>query len=107
MLELEFDNSVLTAHLSGELDHHTAAVIRKKIDAKTETLKPKTLKLDYKNVQFMDSSGIGLIMGRYKIVSKSGGKLHVSGVTPQNYKVMKLAGLERLSVLDETSVMKG
>lgn len=99
MLELEFDNSVLTAHLSGELDHHTAAVIRKKIDAKTETLKPKTLKLDYKNVQFMDSSGIGLIMGRYRQMSLIGGNVEVTNVPPHLKRMFSLSGIETLGVI--------
>ncbi len=99
MLELEFNNSVLTVHLSGELDHHTAAVIRKKIDAKAETLKPKTLKLDYKNVQFMDSSGIGLIMGRYRQMSLLGGNVEVTNVPPHLKRMFSLSGIETLGVI--------
>lgn len=99
MLELEFENSVLTAHLSGELDHHSAAVIRKKIDSKTEILKPKTLKLDYKNVQFMDSSGIGLIMGRYRQMSLIGGSVEVTNVPPHLKRMFSLSGIETLGVI--------
>lgn len=106
-VEIKNTGEVLTAYLGGEIDHHSAAALRSEIDSAIELNMPTMVILDFSRVSFMDSSGIGLIMGRYKIVSKSGGKLHVSGVTPQNYKVMKLAGLERLSVLDETSVMKG
>ncbi len=106
-VEIKNTGEVLTAYLGGEIDHHSAAALRSEIDSAIELNMPTMVILDFSGVSFMDSSGIGLIMGRYKIVSKSGAKLHVSGVTPQNYKVMKLAGLERLSVLDETSVMKG
>ena len=106
-VEIKTTGEVLTAYLGGEIDHHSAAGVRSEIDMAIELNMPSMVILDFSGVSFMDSSGIGLIMGRYKIVSKSGGKLHVSGVTPQNYKVMKLAGLERLSVLDETSVLKG
>ena len=106
-VEIKSMGEVLTAYLSGEIDHHSAAFIRGEIDSEIELNMPSMVILDFSGVSFMDSSGIGLIMGRYKVISKMGGKLHVSGVTPQNYKVMKLAGLERLSVLDETSVMKG
>ena len=106
-VEIKNTGEVLTAYLSGEIDHHSAAGIRSEIDSAIELNMPSMVILDFSGVSFMDSSGIGLIMGRYKEVSKHGGKLHVSGVTPQNYKVMKLAGLQRLAVLDETSVLKG
>ena len=106
-VEIKNTGEVLTAYLIGEIDHHSAALLRSEIDSSIELNMPSMVILDFSGVTFMDSSGIGLIMGRYKVVSKSGGKLHVRGVTPQNYKVMKLAGLERLSVLDETSVLKG
>ena len=99
MLELEFENSVLTAHLSGELDHHSAAVIRKKIDSKAEVLKPKTLKLDYRNVQFMDSSGIGLIMGRYRQMSLLGGNVEVTNVPNHLKRMFSLSGIETLGVM--------
>lgn len=99
MLELEFNNSVLTAHLSGELDHHTAAVIRKKIDSKAEALRPKTLTLDYRNVQFMDSSGIGLIMGRYRQMSLIGGTVEVKNVPPHLKRMFSLSGIDTLGVI--------
>jgi len=99
MIELEFQNSVLTAHLSGELDHHSAAVIRQKIDAKTEMLKPKTLELDYGNVQFMDSSGIGLIMGRYRQMSLLGGNVQVTNVPPHLKRIFSLSGIDSLGVM--------
>lgn len=99
MLELEFNNSVLTAHLSGELDHHCAADIRKKIDSKAEMLKPRTLELDYSKVQFMDSSGIGLIMGRYRQMSLIGGNVKVTNVPPHLKRIFALSGIETLGVM--------
>lgn len=106
-VEIKSTGEILTAYLAGELDHHTAVLMRNKIDSAVELNMPTMLILDFSGITFMDSSGIGLIMGRYRNLLKSGAKLHVSGVTPQIYKVMKLAGLERLSVLDETSILKG
>ena len=88
---------VVTACLDGEIDHHTASDMRKEIDNAVETHKPTLLVLDFKNVSFMDSSGIGLVMGRYKIVSENGGELAITNTTPHISKVMKLAGMERLA----------
>lgn len=87
----------VTAFLDGEIDHHTAADIRSEIDAAIQQCKPNLLKLDFSDVTFMDSSGVGLIMGRYRAVQYFGGKVIVTGLSPQIYKVMKLAGLEKIA----------
>ncbi len=88
---------VVTACLDGEIDHHTAPDMRNKIDMAVEENHPTLLVLDFKNVSFMDSSGIGLVMGRYKTVSTAGGELAIINTSPQIGKVMKLAGMERLA----------
>ncbi len=88
---------VVTACLEGDIDHHTAADMRNRIDTAVETNHPTLLVLDFKNVSFMDSSGIGLVMGRYKTVSELGGELAITNTSPQIGKVMKLAGMERLA----------
>ena len=99
-VEINVKGEVLTAYLKGELDHHTAAEMRTEIDSAIELNMPELLVLDFSGISFMDSSGIGLVMGRYRILSRRGAKLHISGASPQIYKVMKLAGLERLATLD-------
>ncbi len=88
---------VVTACLDGEIDHHTAAEIRNKIDKSVEDNKPTLLVLDFKNVSFMDSSGIGLVMGRYKTISELNGELAIINTSPGIGKVMRLAGMERLA----------
>ena len=87
----------VTACLDGEIDHHTAANLRSEIDKAVDEHKPTLLVLDFKNVSFMDSSGIGLVMGRYKTISEVGGELAIINTSPQIGKVMKLAGMERLA----------
>ncbi|MBP3446056.1 MAG: anti-sigma factor antagonist [Clostridia bacterium] len=91
----------VTAFLEGEIDHHTAAALRMEIDDAVQRNKPKTLKLDFADVTFMDSSGIGLVMGRFRTVQPLGGKLIVSNLSPQVYKIMKLAGLEKIVTLSK------
>lgn len=91
----------VTAFLEGEIDHHTAASLRLEIDEAVQANKPKTLKLDFADVSFMDSSGIGLVMGRYRTLQPFGGKLLVSGLSPQIYKIMKLAGLENIAKISK------
>lgn len=92
---------VLTVYLEGEIDHHAAKGMREEIDAAVEFNMPSLLILDFDRVTFMDSSGIGLVMGRYKNLQKSGAKLNLSNLPPNIYKVMKLSGIERLAKIDK------
>lgn len=91
----------VTAFLEGEIDHHTASSLRMEIDDAIQRNKPKTLKLDFSDVTFMDSSGIGLVMGRFRTIQPLGGKLVVSNLSPQIYKIMQLAGLEKIVKLSK------
>ena len=100
-VEIRTTGSTVTAYLSGELDHHTAREMREAIDSSVELNMPSTLVLNFKNISFMDSSGIGLVMGRYRNLIKTGAQLYITGASPQIYKVMKLAGIERLAKLEE------
>ena len=88
---------VLTAYLEGEIDHHSAKIMRETIDREINATAPQMLVLDFKDVSFMDSSGIGLVMGRYKELKKCDGELHIVNTAANITKVMKLAGLERLA----------
>lgn len=75
--EIIMTTDTLIAMLDGEIDHHTAKGVREKIDSEIETNSPKILVLDFSDVTFMDSSGIGLIMGRYKLMKASGGEIRI------------------------------
>ena len=97
MLKTKFENNVLTAFIEGELDHDSAARIRTKLDGICESIKPKLLNLDFSGVSFMDSSGIGLVMGRYKLMQEIGGNLVVRNPPPHIKKVMRLSGIDRLA----------
>ena len=76
-VELDLSQDRITAYLSGEIDHHIAAGLRREIDGPVMADPPPLLVLDFGGVTFMDSSGIGLIMGRYKLMQESGGRLLV------------------------------
>lgn len=89
----------ITALLSGEIDHHCAAALRQEIDNAIRENNPQSLVLDFSDVGFMDSSGIGLVMGRYKLMSEIGGKVCIGNPPPHIKKVMKLSGIERLATI--------
>ena len=100
-VEIAVSGEVTTAYLSGEIDHHSAAAMRAEIDNAAELNLPALLVLDFTRVSFMDSSGIGLVMGRYRNLSKRGAKLHITGASPQIYKVMRLSRIEKLATIDQ------
>ena len=99
-VEINVTGEVVTARLSGDLDHHSARAMREEIDNAVELNMPTMLILDFKDVSFMDSSGIGLVMGRYRTLIKTGAELHITGASPQIYKMLKLAGIEKLAKLE-------
>ncbi|MBR0467110.1 MAG: anti-sigma factor antagonist [Clostridia bacterium] len=91
---------VLYCSISGEIDHHSAGSIRKAIDDAANSAMPNLLVLDFAGVTFMDSSGIGLVMGRYRNISKQGGKVHISNPSPYIHKLMHISGIERIATMD-------
>lgn len=99
MLKTEFKNNILTAYINGEIDHDSAVRIRTEIDGATQSLKPKLLCLDFSEVSFMDSSGVGLVMGRYRQMKLLGGMLKVVNIPDSMYRIFAMSGLEALGVL--------
>jgi stage II sporulation protein AA (anti-sigma F factor antagonist) len=88
--------STLTVHIRGEIDHHTAADIRGEIDSILFERRPGRLVLNVSSVTFMDSSGLGLIMGRFSIMKELGGEMVVRDPSPEVKSILTLAGMERL-----------
>ncbi|MEE0945716.1 MAG: anti-sigma factor antagonist [Acutalibacteraceae bacterium] len=99
-VRISVKGEVVTAYLSGELDHHSAREMREAIDGAIELNMPELLILDFSGIGFMDSSGIGLVMGRFRNLQRLGAQLNITGTSPQITKVMKLAGIEKLAKLD-------
>ncbi len=100
----EFDGIALRIMLRGEIDHHTAAVVRVNIDDLIRSRTPKILLLDMSAVDFMDSSGLGLIMGRYALMQSAGGETFVLDPSPATERIMKLAGMERMVKIKRTKI---
>jgi stage II sporulation protein AA (anti-sigma F factor antagonist) len=99
MLKTDYKNNILTVYINGEIDHDMAAKIRTSIDGTAQSLKPKLLCLDFSEVSFMDSSGVGLVMGRYRQIKLLGGELRVINVPDSMYRIFAMSGIERLGVL--------
>lgn len=86
----------LTANLTAEIDHHTARRIRERIDSELFLRKPEILVLDFSGVGFMDSSGLGLILGRCSVAEGIGASVRVVGASDQLMRLIRLSGLERV-----------
>lgn len=100
-LSIQATGEVVTVYLTGEIDHHSAKPIREEIDAAIEFNMPSLLILDFGGVTFMDSSGIGLVMGRFRNLQKNGASLNITSLPPNIYKVMKLSGIEKLAKIEK------
>lgn len=88
----------LVARLDGDLDHHSAAAMRDKIDRELNRTGAVNLALDFSRVSFMDSSGIGFIMGRYKIVQAFGGKIIIYGLSDNVRRIIEMSGISKYVV---------
>ena len=95
-LNFDFNDGVLRVAIVGEINHHNAVFVRQEIDEKIQELNSKNLVLDLAEVSFMDSSGLGLVMGRYQRMQELGGTLTVANPSAEHKKLFKLAGLNKL-----------
>ncbi len=93
---LEIIGTTLVMKIEGEIDHHTAPELREQMDRVLESKNIINLVLDFDRVTFMDSSGIGMIAGRYKQIQARGGKVMVIRVKPQVDKILEISGLKKI-----------
>lgn len=100
-LTIQIEENRMTAALSGELDHHHTARLREEIDAAARRDRPAELVLDFSRVEFMDSSGIGLVLGRYRLMQELEGCITLRAMPPHIKRVMKIAGIGSLPIKEE------
>ena len=93
MLKYTRQGGALTVMLDGELDQNSSQRVREELDDLIEDSRVKRLTLDMRNLTFMDSSGIGVIIGRYRTLAKRGGSVSVRHESPHIKRIMKLTGL--------------
>lgn len=95
-VKTKLEGNKLTLSVIGEIDHHSAKDIRKEMDKQILSIRPKTVRIDLGTVTFMDSSGLGLIMGRYATVTDIGGELCVVNPTDAVARIILMAGLDKI-----------
>lgn len=85
----------LVVHLPAELDHHVTDPIRLRVDKELESGEYRMVAFDFRNTTFMDSSGIGMIMGRYRLLGYMGGKVSAIHVSDRLLRIMQLSGIHK------------
>ena len=95
-MKYQVQENYLTIFLPQEVDHHVAEEMRKSIDAIIDQNHIKIVIFDFQNTDFMDSSGIGVIMGRYKIVYLLGGEVWAVHVNERMKKILNLSGVTKI-----------
>ncbi len=92
----------LIVHLRGEIDQYAAAELKENIDIEIENSPKKNLIFDLMGVSLMDSSGIGLIVGRYKLVTSLGGRVLICNASESVLKMIKLSGIQKVIEIFKT-----
>ena len=105
-IEIAPEADTVTALLTGEIDHHGAGKVRDTIDDSLRRTCPRMLVLDFGGVEFMDSSGIGLVLGRYRLMQDMGGKLALRNLPPHIRRVMQVAGISSLDIQEKRGETK-
>jgi len=101
-LQLDIQGRVLIAAPEGEIDHHHAERLRAQIDAAYDKSPCRHMILDMSGVSFMDSSGLGMIIGRYKNAEKRGGQLALAQLNPNLGKLFEISGLSKIVLRTQT-----
>ena len=96
MVKSRKNGDQLIVYLSGEIDHCSADKLRREIETLLEDAKIRRLILNFEHVDFMDSSGVGMIIGRYKTMRERGGSVAACGLKPPMEKLFRMAGLHRI-----------
>ncbi|MBR0276951.1 MAG: anti-sigma factor antagonist [Clostridia bacterium] len=105
---LDYDNDTMIVRLNGELDQHYALKLRSDIDRQVAHRGIHRIVFDFSRVGFMDSSGIGVIMGRYRLMQSVGGTVSAFGANPRLLKLIEMSGIKRIVSIysDEISALK-
>lgn len=98
ILQIKFSNkgTTLIASINGELDHHSIEYVREKIDSQIMKSSIRNLIFDFSDVNFMDSSGIGVIMGRYKNIKKINGNAALINVNLHIRRILEMSGILKI-----------
>ena len=98
-----FDH-ILMVKICGDIDHHTCEMLRQQVDQALESTNSRSILFSFAQVSFMDSSGIGMLMGRKRLLGYSGGTVSAIHVSDRLKKIMELSGISRYVEISQESV---
>ena len=99
------NDNVLVFEITEELDHHISEIVRRRIDYEIQRFMPKRVILDFNRVVFMDSAGVGLVIGRYKTACSYGTKIEMINVNNKIKKIFEMSGiLKIIPIIDEQKI---
>ena len=99
-VKFTYENKILTVKIIGDIDHHSAKAVREQADHEIFDKKPVLILFDLSAVEFMDSSGLGLILGRFTVANDLGAEFRIIKPAPSVSKILDLAGIERLMKIE-------
>ena len=103
----EVKGETLLTAIVGEIDHHGAFALRDELDDAMIAARPKLVELDLSNVDFMDSSGLGVIMGRKSTADRLGANFKIINPTTRVARIIELAGLGKVVTIEYRNTQKG
>lgn len=95
-MEYQYYGAFLVVHVGNELDHHRVAILQDEIEKAGRKRGYKHIIFDFSDTTFMDSSGVGMIISRYKRLSAYGGRVCVVGISPVVEKMFYVSGLHKI-----------
>lgn len=101
-INLISEKRTIVAKIDTDLDHHSAVQIRRAIDSKIKSSNAVNVIFNFSQVDFMDSSGIGMLMGRYKITNILGGKVIIFGMKKQVRRIVDMSGIDKIITICKT-----
>ena len=104
IVEYEKEDKLLIFRLTEDVDQHTVEKIRRKMDNEIKRYIPRKVIFDFSNISFMDSAGIGMVLGRYKLIKMLDGNLEIINVNRSMKKIFDMSGVSRIiNIIEEES----
>lgn len=97
------EEKILLVEITEELDHHASEKIRRRVDYEIQRFMPKRVVFDFNRVVFMDSAGIGFLLGRYKNAKLYGGQVEIMNVSEKLKRIFEMSGILKIINIVENS----
>ena len=94
-------DKLLKVEITEEIDHHIVEKIRRKVDDEITRHMPRKTVFDFDRVSFMDSAGIGMIIGRYKMMKLIGGETEIVNISPNVKRILEMSGISKIITMKE------